>query len=303
MRKRTQSGHHGPFAHYGGPVADTTRDLTVVAADGEALALSVREPAEPRSGQAALPVLLLHGLSQQRHFWTPVIERLRTRPVAALDQRGHGDSDTPIDADYSIAACADDVRAALDALGWDQVVLCGHSWGGAVALAATAAMPDRVVAAELVDGGLWSLSGLGPRAQVRERLRPPVLDLPIDDLWARIRAGDLGETWSQETQDALGHTFVVDDSGRARTRIGIDRHMRVLDGMLDYDPTVDLTACEATGVPIWAVVCERSGARDVPTRDNLLVHRWAGAIHDVPLQWPALVAGFVDALVESREAR
>ena len=88
MRKPTESDRRGPFAHYGGPVADTTRDLTVVAADGEALALSVREPAESRADGTARPVLLLHGLSQQRYFWTPVGERMRTRPVAALDQRG-----------------------------------------------------------------------------------------------------------------------------------------------------------------------------------------------------------------------
>lgn len=273
------------------------RDVPVLSVDGLDLWLTVHE------GVGDLPVLLLHGLSQQRRFWNPVVRRMGSRPVAALDQRAHGDSDTSPDADYSIAACARDVQSALDALGWERAVLCGHSWGAAVAVAAAAAMPDRVPAVGLVDGGLWSLAGLGPRAEVRERLRPPALDLPIDDLWSMIRSGDLGETWTQETQEALAGTFIVDDHGRARTRIGVDRHMRVLDGMLDYDPLVDLAACEAAAIPVWAVVCERTGSRPVPEQGNLLVHRWAGAIHDVPLQWPALVAGFVDALVESREAR
>jgi hypothetical protein len=40
---------------------------------------------------------------------------------------------------------------------------------------------------------------------------------------------------------------------------------------------------------------------DALQRDNCLVHQWAGAVHDVPLQWPALVAGLVDAVVEQAE--
>ena len=36
---------------------------------------------------------------------------------------------------------------------------------------------------------------------------------------------------------------------------------------------------------------------------RFVVHIWGGALHDVPLQWPALVAGLIDAAVEqaSRE--
>lgn len=273
------------------------RDVPVRSRDGIELVLSLHE------GIGDLPVLLLHGLSQQRHFWDPVVRRTSSRPLAALDQRGHGDSDTDLDADYSIRACASDVAAAMDALGWARAVVVGHSWGAAVAVAAAAAMPERIPAVGLVDGGLWSLAGLGPRDEVRTRLTPPALDLPIDDLWSRIRGGDLGPTWTDETRAALSGTFAIDRDGRARTRIGLDRHMRVLDGMLDYDPLPDLATCERAGTPVWAVVCERSGPREVPRLANLLVHRWEGAVHDVPLQWPALVAGFVDALVESREVR
>jgi len=257
-------------------------------------------------------VLLLHGLSQQRLFWGPVISRLHATAVASLDQRGHGMSDTPVDADYSVGACAGDVVACLDALGWRSAFVVGHSWGASVALRAAAVHSDRVQAAALIDGGLWSPAGLGPRDEVRARLTPPTLGIPAEDLWSRVRSGDLGSTWTHERQQALELTFVTDDQGLLRSRLGLERHMLVLDGLLDVDPEVDLEACEASGTPVWAVVCEERGltvpvagdlksdaAARAAERSNVLVHRWAGAIHDVPLQWPDLVAGFIDTVASS----
>ena len=272
------------------------------------------------SPDSGLPVLLLHGLSQQRAFWSPVVRRLHTRPVATLDQRGHGESDTPLGSDFSVEACADDAVAALDRLGWSTAVVVGHSWGGSVALAAAARHPDRVATAVLIDGGLWSPSGLGPRDEIRARLTPPPLGLPSEELWALIRRGDLGHGWNAERQAALEPTFVTDAAGLMRTRIGVERHLAVLDGLLDHDATADLVACTTQHVPIWAAVCEpatptqgstgpdgawldvkEQATRAAEQQDGCLVHRWRGALHDVPLQWPALVAGFVDAAVESRK--
>lgn len=286
------------------------RTVDVVAAPG------VRLVADIWDGQGT-PVVLLHGLSQQRHFWRPVVRRLRSRPVAALDQRAHGDTDSPLGTDVSIPACADDVARLLDACGWPRAVIVGHSWGAAIALAAAAAHPERTTAAVLVDGGLLSPGAVGDRATVRERLRPPVLDLPESELWERISSGALAPMWSDETRAALAPTFVRDAGGRMRTRIGVDRHMAVLDGLLDHDAARDLSRTEAAGVPVWAAVCEPAGLPATPAdpwvtvredaiaaataRTNCRIHRWAGAVHDVPLQWPALVAGLVDAVVECGE--
>ncbi len=272
------------------------------------------------AGTAGLPVLLLHGLSQQREFWGPVVRRLRSRPVAAMDQRGHGETDTPLDRDFSVPACAADVVAVLDHLGWGRAVVVGHSWGASVALDVAASAGDRVAAAVLVDGGLWSPGSLGPRDAVRLALTPPALGIPVDDLWDRIRGGDLGPWWSDEVKAALAPTFQTGPDGLVRTRLGMERHMKVLDGMLDLDVRATLDRCTDAGVPVWAAVCEpasTSAAADAPSsawqrvrdaavadaldRDNCLVHRWSGAVHDVPLQWPALVAGLVDTVVEQAE--
>ena len=293
---------------------DAARTLIVPREAGVDLAVSVVDGPDGDPGAAsgaAVPVLLLHGLSQQRRFWGPVVRRLRSSPVAVVDQRGHGDSDSPLDADYSVATCGSDAVAVLDALGWERAVVVGHSWGASVALAMGVAHPQRAAAVVLVDGGLWALAGLGSRDEVRALLTPPPLGLAPERLWELIRAGDLGATWTDETRAALDATFAATPDGVLVSRLGRDRHLRVLDGLLDYDPEPGLAACAGAGLPVWAVVCQPDGgvaplwrsARDAGTaaaaRYGVRLQHWGGAVHDVPLQWPALVAGLVDAVVES----
>ena len=142
---------------------------------------------------------------------------MRTRPVATLDQRGHGRSALPVEADYSIAACAQDVRACLDVLGMERAVLVGHSWGASVALEAAVRSPDRVSAIVLIDGGAWAMPETVDRAAARERLRPPALGMAPEELWARIAEGS--PWFTDETRAALEHTFLMDEDGGIRTRI------------------------------------------------------------------------------------
>lgn len=269
-------------------------------ADGHSLAL--HEWAKAGSSRG---ILLLHGLSQQGRFWEPVVRRLRSMPVAALDQRGHGLADVPEGADFTIAAAAADVGAAIGELGWSQCLVVGHSWGAAVAVAAACAHPESVAGVGLIDGGLWAMSGLGPRAQVRQTLMPPLLSIP-EESWAHT-VRSYAPFLDDEALAALRPTFGPDASGNLTTVIGQARHIAVLDGLLDYDAESDLAALARRGLTGWAVVCdERSnspwqGLREQATtaareRGFPLVHRWSGAVHDVPLQWPSLVAGWIDQL-------
>lgn len=252
-----------------------------------------------------VPVLLLHGLASSRRFWDLVIPSLVAAglPVLALDQRGHGDSDRP-DGPYDGATVTRDVRTALDAVGLSRVVVVGHSWGASTALRLAAEHPGRVLAAVAIDGGFGSARTAGAdRAQARERLTPTRTALPPDDLVARIAQGPLAPWWSQQVADAVLPLFGVDDDGLARVRLPFAAHMAVVDAMLD-DPPVALAGIAC---PAWLVSCESGGddewgrakaaalqrAEHDLARPRLM--RWTGALHDVPLQWPALVAGLIQA--------
>lgn len=264
--------------------------------------------AATRWAGTGVPVLLLHGLASQRRFWNLVAGELVGRPVCALDQRGHGDSDKP-DRGYDLATCARDAATALDALGWSRAVVVGHSWGGSVATTMAAEHPERVLAVVAVDGGLGELGEDRPRAETRRRLAPPGVALAPDELVARLRSGDLKPWWSPAVEDAVLPIFELHDDGLARARLTYDRHMQVVDGLLDYDAQAVLPRIAA---PFWSVIALRdddwSQAKELARRRALaLVARprafaLHGAVHDVPLQWPALVAGVVKAAADELAA-
>ncbi len=97
-------------------------------------------------------VLLLHGGAAHAHWFDRVAPALvRRRHVLALDQRGHGESAWAVPPAYATEDFVADVGAVLDALGWRQAVLVGHSMGGHNALACAAWQPARVRALVIAD--------------------------------------------------------------------------------------------------------------------------------------------------------
>lgn len=267
-------------------------------------AVRLRGTRWPGSG---VPVLLLHGLASTRRFWDLVVPGLAGLPVVALDQRGHGDSDRP-EGPYDGATVARDALSALDALGVSRAVVVGHSWGASTALRLAAEAPERVLAVVAVDGGLGApLEPGADRGQARARLEPPRTALPVEQLRERLAAGPLAPWWGPEVEAAVLPIFETDGDGLARARLPFALHMRIVDDLLDSDPAALL---ERISCPAWLVSCEPVGgdpwgerkAAALERAGGLLarprLHRWAGAVHDVPLQWPALVAGLVRSAVE-----
>src|ERR1700734_3944691 len=104
------------------------------------------------AGRAGQPVLFLHGNVSSSLFWQPTMLALpeRCRPLA-LDLRGFGETDPePVDATRGLRDYADDLAAAIEALGLDGVHLVGWSMGGGVLLQYLADRPDRHRVASLM---------------------------------------------------------------------------------------------------------------------------------------------------------
>jgi pimeloyl-ACP methyl ester carboxylesterase len=98
-----------------------------------------------------IPVLFLHSFAGSSDHWKYQLEHVRTkRQAAAFDFRGHGRSDSAAGADYNVEALVKDVEAVINELGWDKVILVGHSMGSSTAIAYTRAHPEKVMGLMMV---------------------------------------------------------------------------------------------------------------------------------------------------------
>jgi 3-oxoadipate enol-lactonase len=99
------------------------------------------------------PIVLIHGFPFALEMWNPQIGILKEKyRVIAYDVRGHGSTDDG-DGQYTIEFFVDDLIALLDYLKIPNVVLCGLSMGGYIALRAIERNPERVSALILCDTG------------------------------------------------------------------------------------------------------------------------------------------------------
>jgi pimeloyl-ACP methyl ester carboxylesterase len=140
------------------------------------------------------PLVLVHAGICDARMWDDLVGPLaREHRVVRYDMRGYGRSGAVTSA-YSPSG---DLVSVLDALGIERAAVCGVSFGGAVALEAAAAHPERVAALVAVCCAVdWS-------------------NVP-DDLVARIEEADAaGEAGDLDRAVELELRIWVDGEGRA----------------------------------------------------------------------------------------
>ncbi len=107
-------------------------------AQGEKVRLAVHEAGE------GTPIVLIHGLGTSSYTWNRIMPELaRDHRVLAIDLKGFGQSDKPLDGKYSIFDQASLVANVIRERNLSNVMLVGHSYGGAVALAVALAQMDN----------------------------------------------------------------------------------------------------------------------------------------------------------------
>jgi lipase len=94
-------------------------------------------------------VLAIHGLTGHGQRWQHLASYLPELAIAAPDVLGHGRSSWA--APWTIDANVSAMAALLDERADGQVVVVGHSFGGAIAMHLAAARPDRVKGLLLLD--------------------------------------------------------------------------------------------------------------------------------------------------------
>jgi len=99
---------------------------------GGGIQLHAAETGNP-NGQS---ILFIHGFSQCWLAWTRQMtsDLAATSRIVALDLRGHGLSDKPVDGYADSRLWAEDIHATIQSLELDHPILCGWSYGPLVIL-------------------------------------------------------------------------------------------------------------------------------------------------------------------------
>jgi pimeloyl-ACP methyl ester carboxylesterase len=226
--------------------------------DGKSVRLAVREAGKGR------PIILLHGLGASSYTWREIMPTLaRTNQVIALDLKGFGESDKPLDDSYSIADQAKLVGDYIARNNLSGVTLIGHSFGGAVALAAAledAKASHRIEKLVLID----SLAYKQPVPLFFRLLRTPVI-------------GELGMTLiplevqvSQALAMAYHHNWKVKEETIAiyseplQTEGGKHALLRTIDSLMSQDAETFASRYRSLKTPTLLIWCAYD--RIVPLR-------------------------------------
>ena len=119
------------------------------------------------AGSGGPPLLFVHGWAGNRSHLAPQFDHFAARHrVVAVDRRGHGGSDAPVQ-DYTIEQAADDLAGVCRDLGLGRAVVVQHSFDR-LAYDFVTRYPDLVLALAVIDGP--TLAGDGFDAAARQFL-------------------------------------------------------------------------------------------------------------------------------------
>ena len=176
-------------------------------------------------GSKGPPIVFAHGLAMRSTAgpYEELLELLsRHGPVYALDLRGHGASAEAIQG-WTFDQLADDVVGFSSALGLDQPVFVGHSFGAVIGLLAEIRHPGAFHALALLSPGpadhrkdpVETLDFLiehgHDRDALRETFRPMFVRPPGDILERTVDAVALVDTDVHRAQKEQNPHFSIDD--------------------------------------------------------------------------------------------
>lgn len=235
----------------------TYRVLDVPVSGGD-LRVGVWDPTEDPTDD----VLLIHGVTASHLAWPFVVERLPGVRAVAPDLRGRGRS-SELTGAAGMRAHADDIAAALDALGIEKIVVVGHSMGAFVSIVFAFLYPERVSRIVLVDGGLPLdvPQGLDADALVAAILGPAAARLSM-------RFSDAGEylafwrdhaafrdAWTPELEAYLTYDLVDDGAGALRPSTS---YRTMVEDSIDQNTGASVAdALESVGHPVRLLTAPR----------------------------------------------
>jgi pimeloyl-ACP methyl ester carboxylesterase len=151
--------------------------------------------------QSKPTVVLVHGAWQGAFAWAPVVSNLHRQgyPVVTVELPAHGDDQTPV-AGLTLLSYRDKVLAAINAQPAAQVILVGHSLGGAVISTVAEAAPTKIAKLVYVAGFLPTnqQSVFDLAQQDAQSLLGPALSFSADGLLAKVAPAQVVNIFCQD---------------------------------------------------------------------------------------------------------
>ena len=152
-------------------------------------------------------VVAVHGISANHLAWQAVADQLDEQwQLVAMDRRGCGLSDKPTHAAaYGLQQTGDDTAEVIRSMGFEKVLLVGHSYGGYSVEQTAARHPDLVAGLLIVDGGFTMIpEGTDLEALLRIVLGPSIRRMEsqwpsVEEFLAPMKAGAswrIGGEWN-----------------------------------------------------------------------------------------------------------
>ena len=265
---------------------------------------------EPETATGAAPLLLLHGLSSNAHYWDRLAAHLVDRRLVALDQRGHGLTGRlphmpALPAGFAIDELIADAAFLVERLDLGRPVVAGHSWGATIALELVARYPQLASALVFIDGPIQSASNLFSWEEAQGFMQP---SLPRYSSFAQAiddSRHDFDGAWADDLEPFVMSRLVQDGSSFVLT-LTSEIRLELLRGL--YDSPVDqlwaqlespALALLARGGPAPMTAWRERGARGLALSVPQVRVVWFDTPHDIPIFAPEAVAAEIRTLVAS----
>jgi pimeloyl-ACP methyl ester carboxylesterase len=168
------------------------------------------------------PLILIHGHGESIYTWRRNIDGLAEKfAVYALDLKGFGDSDKPLDGDYSVSAMAKLVLQFMHTLKIENPILICRSFAGKIGIRAILSDPSRfgglvLLGSAVGDFEIWPAflamadEGVGQKmmqAQNETNMRPVVKSL--HDKSYMVTPEDIGEFLRPSKSEASINAYLA----------------------------------------------------------------------------------------------
>jgi non-heme chloroperoxidase len=246
------------------------------------------------------PLVLVHGGFVDSRMWEPQVDYFATDyQVITYDLRGHGETGETTTKKYSMELYADDLKALLDELGIDQVILCGLSLGGMIAQAFAVKYPRRLLALVLSDTAVSVSLTLSDKIQ-RYVLFPKWLMLLTIRMMNVQRFVEYSFWLAKWTRSLgwFGHNEETMEYVKATMlNTSTQEYLKIYDAIYDFD-LLDLGAISVPTLILNGEHESKSVLRHTEEMRRLIpkieTHIVPGAGHTSNMENPEAFNGFVD---------